>query len=158
VIIPFFPGKVAKIYPSTILSSARKTPMPSLYELTSLYESAPLLPPPEPRKRNPPQLQGVSYKKTQAQAQARTQATTNTEPHIQSSKHFLLRSLRWILSWLWPWSNNPDDHPKKPEPRKLNPFMILRAGKKTAVIAAVDAGNVNFYRFAMGAFEEGPWF
>ncbi|KAK7465282.1 tRNA-splicing endonuclease subunit sen54 [Stygiomarasmius scandens] len=134
-----------------VVVDARKTPMPSLYELTSLYASAPLLPPPVPRKRNPPQMQGVSYRKTQAQAQAQENAT---RPSVPSSPPTTLERLK---SWFWPWASQ-DIEPKQPPPRKLNPFMVLRAGKKTAIIAAVDAGNVNFYRFAMGAFEEGPWF
>ncbi|KAF5368371.1 hypothetical protein D9758_002466 [Tetrapyrgos nigripes] len=143
-----------------VVIDARKTPMPSLYELTSLYASAPLLPPPEPRKRNPPQLQGVSYKKTQVQAQAQAERKVPVAPRTktESSGFFpSLAILRWITSWFRPWSTK-EDQPKQPEPRRLNPFMVLRAGKKTAIVAAVDAGNVNFYRFAMGAFEEGPWF
>jgi tRNA-splicing endonuclease subunit Sen54 len=34
--------------------------------------------------------------------------------------------------------------------------MVLKAGKKNVVIAAVDAGSVSFFRFGQGAFEELP--
>jgi tRNA-splicing endonuclease subunit Sen54 len=32
--------------------------------------------------------------------------------------------------------------------------MALKQGKKMIVVAAVDAGNISFYRFGQGAFEE----
>ncbi|THV06536.1 hypothetical protein K435DRAFT_743639 [Dendrothele bispora CBS 962.96] len=140
-----------------VVVDARKTPMPSLYELTSLYASAPLLPPPVPRKRNPPQLQGVSYKKSLAQAQAQGQEDRTPRPSALSVPSPSPSILQRLIAWFWP-SSTKGGEVKEPPPRKPNPFMVLRAGKKTAVIAAVDAGNVNFYRFAMGAFEEGPWF
>ena len=53
------------------------------------------------------------------------------------------------FSWLKPttWWAKPTIPPR-------NPFVALRAGKKTTVIAVVDAGNVGFFRFMQGAFEE----
>ncbi len=44
----------------------------------------------------------------------------------------------------------------EPAPVKPNPFMALRQGKKTVVVAAVDAGIVSFFRFGEGTFEEWP--
>jgi tRNA-splicing endonuclease subunit Sen54 len=40
--------------------------------------------------------------------------------------------------------------------RKPKPFMVLKAGKKNVVVAAVDAGSISFFRFGQGAFEELP--
>jgi len=34
--------------------------------------------------------------------------------------------------------------------------MVLKAGKKNVVVAAVDAGSISFFRFGQGAFEELP--
>jgi tRNA-splicing endonuclease subunit Sen54 len=33
---------------------------------------------------------------------------------------------------------------------------VLKGGKKTIVIGVVDSGNVGFYRFGMGGFEDMP--
>jgi tRNA-splicing endonuclease subunit Sen54 len=41
-------------------------------------------------------------------------------------------------------------------PVKVNPFMALRQGNKSVVIAVMDAGTVSFFRFGQGAFEEWP--
>jgi len=32
--------------------------------------------------------------------------------------------------------------------------MAIKAGKKTVVVAVVDAGSTSFFRFGQGAFEE----
>jgi tRNA-splicing endonuclease subunit Sen54 len=34
--------------------------------------------------------------------------------------------------------------------------MALKAGKRTVVVAAVDIGNISFFRFSEGAFHEWP--
>jgi tRNA-splicing endonuclease subunit Sen54 len=41
------------------------------------------------------------------------------------------------------------------KPRQ-NPFASLKMGKKIIVIAAIDSGNVSFFRFGQGGFEEWP--
>ncbi|KAF9259871.1 hypothetical protein L218DRAFT_873589 [Marasmius fiardii PR-910] len=83
--------------------NARTTPMPSLHELTALYDISPELPVPASKHRKPPL-------------------------------------------------------PLKPgqPPRGPNPFPALRAGKKTVIVAVVDAGNVGFFRFAQGEWGEWP--
>ncbi|KAL0571901.1 tRNA-splicing endonuclease subunit sen54 [Marasmius crinis-equi] len=80
---------------------ARTTPMPSLHELTALYDISPEWPVPMPKYRRPPP-------------------------------------------------------PGQPERRGPNPFTALRSGKKTVVVAVVDAGNVGFFRFAQGEWGEWP--
>ena len=40
--------------------------------------------------------------------------------------------------------------------RKVNPFAVLKAGKKMVVVAVVDAGMISFFRFGQGAFEDFP--
>ncbi|KAK1230057.1 tRNA-splicing endonuclease subunit sen54 [Marasmius sp. AFHP31] len=86
---------------------ARTTPMPTLHELTALYDISPEWPVPMPKYRRPP-------------------------PPSRPGQ------------------------PPLPERRGPNPFAALRAGKKTVVIAVVDAGNVGFFRFAQGEWGEWP--
>ncbi|KAG7096430.1 hypothetical protein E1B28_003867 [Marasmius oreades] len=80
--------------------NARTTLMPTLHELTALYDISPELPVPVPKYKRP----------------------------------------------------SPPGQP----PRGPNPFSALRAGKKTVVVAVVDAGNVGFFRFAQGEWGEWP--
>jgi len=39
---------------------------------------------------------------------------------------------------------------------KPNPFIALKAGKKAIIVAAVDTGNISFYKFGQGEFSEWP--
>ncbi|KAK0476599.1 tRNA-splicing endonuclease subunit sen54 N-term-domain-containing protein [Armillaria novae-zelandiae] len=82
-----------------VVINTRTTPMPSLQELTDLFDISPEVPIPLPKR--PP----------------------------------------------------PDPGPPA---RRPNPFVALRAGKKTVVIAAVDSGNISFFRFMQGAFMDWP--
>ncbi|KAG1824181.1 tRNA-splicing endonuclease subunit sen54 N-term-domain-containing protein [Suillus variegatus] len=59
---------------------------------------------------------------------------------------------KYIFSWLLP-SSTPQSISSQPRP---HPFAALKAGKKNIVIAAVDSGNISFFRFSQGAFEEWP--
>ncbi|KAJ4471990.1 tRNA-splicing endonuclease subunit sen54 N-term-domain-containing protein [Lentinula aciculospora] len=141
-----------------IVVNARTTSMPSLLELTAIYDNAPELPPPQRRVRNPSQIQGVSYKKSSGTAGPITPIQSQTRPSpCQPGSHSALTSVMPYLglsSWLYP---RPASPLQKPQPRP-NPFAVLRQGKKTAIIATVDAGTINIFRFAQGAFETGPWF
>ena len=111
--------------------------MPTLAELTHMYEGLPILPLPLPRNRNvPPATSPVSKP-----------PPTGTVARPQSS--FLVKLLSYILFY----STKP---PPGSAPVKPNPFMALRQGKKTVIVAAVDAGIVSFFRFGEGAFEEWP--
>ncbi|KZT40786.1 hypothetical protein SISSUDRAFT_1126978 [Sistotremastrum suecicum HHB10207 ss-3] len=42
------------------------------------------------------------------------------------------------------------------QPRPPHPFAVLKAGRKLVVIAVVDSGNIGFYRFSEGVFDEMP--
>jgi len=109
--------------------------MPSLHELTDLFEVLPELPPPLPRQRR--QL---------SVPESSTSITPVTPPTPESSV------FRRLFSWAFP--RQAMLHPTPV--RRPNPFMALKAGKKIAVIAVVDAGSISFFRFGQGAFTEWP--
>jgi tRNA-splicing endonuclease subunit Sen54 len=94
-----------------------------------------------PRKRNPPSEKPVSVPKS-AHPPKRHDATSY--PTL----------LAWLLSYFPFYSASPST--SKHLPAKINPFMALRQGNKSVVIAAVDAGTVSFFRFGQGTFEEWP--
>ncbi|KAF8826324.1 hypothetical protein HHX47_DHR5000379 [Lentinula edodes] len=141
-----------------VVVNARTTPMPSLRELTAIYNNAPELPPPQRRVRNPPQIQGISYKNstgtTGSDTPAQSQTHNSNTPTLMSSSSMISLLPHGFTSWLYA---KPTSSPQKLE-RRPNPFAVLRQGKKTAIIATVDAGTINIFRFAQGAFETGPWF
>ncbi|OJA15830.1 hypothetical protein AZE42_04025 [Rhizopogon vesiculosus] len=115
-----------------VVVNARTASVPSLYELTQLFDVIPETPPPLPRKRTTP-----------AKIQPFPAAVT---PPAHAS------TFRRIFSWLLPSLTSP---PTSTQYRP-NPFAALKAGKKNIVIAAVDSGNISFFRFSQGAFEEWP--
>lgn len=110
--------------------------MPTLMELTALFDVLPELPQPLPRRRQP----SAPQKSAAAQPPAATSAA------LQQSSSFIQR--------LFPWALPPSAPPESV--RGTNPFLSLRTGKKMVVIAAVDAGMVNFFRFGQGVFTEWP--
>ncbi|KAJ7600989.1 tRNA-splicing endonuclease subunit sen54 N-term-domain-containing protein [Mycena floridula] len=118
-----------------VVVDARKTSMPSLRELTDLFEIYPEVPVPPPKKRFPP----TSASKPSASPQA---------PRPPSRPTTIIgRISAWILG------ERKRSGPQTP--RGPNPFPALRAGHKMVIIAAVDNGNISFYRFAEGVF--GSW-
>ena len=116
-------------------SSARTTPMPTLQELTNLFDVLPeaSLPPPRPRR----QLPG-----------APTPLPLPPEIPSQNSQPTLIRKLFPSIFFSTP--------PTEPKERKPNPFVALKTGKKVIIIAVVDAGNTSFFRFDQGEFTEWP--
>ncbi|KAG1735189.1 tRNA-splicing endonuclease subunit sen54 N-term-domain-containing protein [Suillus lakei] len=134
---PVAPSSPYKIFynmykPST---NFRKTtpPQPDFQiVLTELFNVLPETPPPLPRKRGAPPV-----------VQASPAAATSP---VHTS------TFRRIFSWLLP-SLTPLPISSQPRP---HPFAALKAGKKNIVIAAVDSGNISFFRFSQGAFEEWP--
>ena len=114
--------------------------MPTLAELTHVYEDLPVIPPPLPRKRNLPPGKGVSALKPSPPTE-----TTDVRPHLS----FAARLLSYFP--FYPAPAAPESAPVR-----INPFMALRQGNKTVIIAVVDAGIVSFFRFGQGAFEEWP--
>jgi tRNA-splicing endonuclease subunit Sen54 len=102
--------------------------------------------------RNPSQIQGVSYKKNAAGANIPLESPTTKG--IIAPSTTIGTANGSILSW---FSSRASAPPKQNE-RRVNPFAVLRQGKKTAIVATVDAGTINIFRFAQGAFETGPWY
>jgi tRNA-splicing endonuclease subunit Sen54 len=119
--------------------------MPTLQELTDLFDVLPEVPLPPPRQRR--QLPGASN--------STTAALKPVQPPIpeissQNAQPTLIRRLfPWIFSTAPPVNLPP---PK----RKPNPFVALKTGKKIIVIAVVDAGSTSFFRFGQGEFTEWP--
>ncbi|KAF8272210.1 tRNA-splicing endonuclease subunit sen54 N-term-domain-containing protein [Lactarius quietus] len=113
---------------SIVVVNARATPMPTLAELTHMYKGLPTIPPPLPRNRKAPPATSSSVSKPPPPAEA-------------VPRSFLTNLLSYILF-------RSTQSPPEPAPLKPNPFMALRQGKKTVIVAAVDAG--------IGAFEEWP--
>ncbi|KAI5991159.1 tRNA-splicing endonuclease subunit sen54 N-term-domain-containing protein [Pisolithus albus] len=129
-----------------VIINARTTATPSLHELTTLFEGLPEMPLPPPRKR-----------RTQTDAKkANDAAVTNTSPGPPSPsvpppppQTFFQRLLSYLRFKSFDGSRNP----ATPKP---NPFVHLKAGKKSVVIAAVDSGNISFFRFGEGGFHDWP--
>ena len=109
--------------------------MPTLTEMTALFDVLPELPPPLPRRRNP---------LVQSKAAA-THPPAPTSTASQLSSSFIQR----LFPWAFPTA--PVD-----SVRSTNPFLSLKTGKKMVVIAAVDAGMISFFRFGQGVFTDWP--
>ena len=119
------------------MGSARTTLMPSLQELTDLFAVLPEVPPPLPRLRHP------ATGKTDSNKPKTANLHHPPNPLLANTSLSLLHLLH---SWFLPLKS-------KPVP---NPFGALKAGKKSVVVAVVDAGSISFYRFGEGAFEDWP--
>ncbi|KAG8681370.1 tRNA-splicing endonuclease subunit sen54, partial [Ceratobasidium sp. 395] len=115
---------------------ARKTPIPDIYQLSTLFSSVEPRPPPPPRKRGPPNAKVVaSQQKPLIQKQAQPK-TTGFWDRVRRTLGFRLdQSL-------------PVQRP--------NPFVHLKAGRKSVVIAAVDGSMVHLVRFGEGDFAAWP--
>lgn len=135
--------------------SARTTAMPSLHELTTLFDILPEMPLPPPRKRNVP-----NSTIQQGKLQSREGSSTNASPSQpgRSWSSALWAFFQYLLSFLPSVRAPPLPQRARPTSTspKPNPFPALKTGKKTIVIAAVDAGNISFFRFGQGVFEEWP--
>ncbi|KAJ7200687.1 tRNA-splicing endonuclease subunit sen54 N-term-domain-containing protein [Mycena rebaudengoi] len=121
-----------------VVINARTTPMPSLHELTDLFNVSPELPPPLPRQRRPPPPPKGSV------------PDPIPPPRIMPLPIPTPPSLFHRLTW---WLR-PSSATGAPPPRRPNPFMALKAGKKTVIVAVVDSGSTGFFRFGEGAFSE----
>lgn len=131
-----------------VVVNARTTPMPTLYELTSLFDQVPEVLLPLSRRNS-------------AQKNANTAPTlvTNTTPSVMSR---ILSLGDWLLCYFLRWVSHPfpllsqAGKVSVKVPPKPNPFASLKMGKKVIVIAAVDSGNISFFRFGQGVFEKWP--
>jgi len=124
---------------SVAVVNARTTPMPTLPELVDLFGVLPELPPPVPRRR-------MAF--AEMSAAARAPAASAVPPPSIAEPPLLRR----LFAWAFP----PAPLQTTPPPRPPNPFMFLKTGKKMVVVAAVDAGMTNFFRFGEGVFSEWP--
>lgn len=114
--------------------------MPTLQELTDLFDVLPEVPRPLPRQRR--QLPDASN------ATAALKPVQPPMPEI-SSQNAQPTLIRRLFPWIFSASLSS---PK----RKPNPFVALKTGKKIIVIAVVDASSTSFFRFGQGEFTEWP--
>ncbi|KDR82508.1 hypothetical protein GALMADRAFT_237839 [Galerina marginata CBS 339.88] len=122
-----------------VVVNARTTPMPTLQELTDLFDVLPEVPLPPPRQKRP--IPGATPSIPTAVA-----AQLNSDPLPELS----------LLQKFFPWFFPSPPTVASPPPRKPNPFLALKTGKKVIIIAAVDAGSISFFRFGQGEFTEWP--
>ena len=129
--------------------------MPSLVELTALFDVLPEVPPPMPRVRQKPSAGGgggksqenITGKNVQPKSpNAEGKAMTGSPPSTSTS---------WFPRW--PFHKKTTQHPIKAIPeRRPHPMAAIKQGKKVAIIAVVDAGSPSFFRFGQGEFSEWP--
>ncbi|PPQ64161.1 hypothetical protein CVT24_008796 [Panaeolus cyanescens] len=123
-----------------VVVNARTTPMPTLQELTNLFDQVPESPLPAPRPRRNLQPEGKEKS---------SPSETPTTPLKADVKAVSI--LQRFFLWFSP--QTPKTEPTEPV-RRINPFMALKTGKKIVIIAAVDTGNISFFRFGQGEFTE----
>ncbi|KIK92428.1 hypothetical protein PAXRUDRAFT_829972 [Paxillus rubicundulus Ve08.2h10] len=143
-----------------VVVNARTTPMPSIQELTALFDILPVMPLPPPRKRgvqpavkNPPNSPPTDDPATKAPPGISRPSST---PGWPLSALTFLRRLLFFLPFFCPTPPAQADKLASKPTRPPNPFLALKTGKKTIVIAAVDSGSISFFRFGQGVFEEWP--
>ena len=124
--------------------------MPSLVELTALFDALPEIPPPLPRVR-----QKLPANKSQEKA-----AGKNAQPMtLKTGKVAIPSTPPTSTSWFPGWSfykwiaRQPV---KVASERPPHPMAAIKQGKKVAIIAVVDAGSPSFFRFGQGEFSEWP--
>ncbi|KAG5728207.1 putative tRNA-splicing endonuclease subunit sen54 [Termitomyces sp. T112] len=133
-----------------VVINARTTPMPTLQELTDLFDVLPELPPPLPRIRRPLSISTATPPPTSV-VTANIPVSLSSKP---SSSPAAIITKPSLIQRLFPWAF-PSTQPTGPI-RRPHPFMALKAGKKLIVIAVVDAGSISFFRFGQGEFTEWP--
>ncbi|RDB14797.1 putative tRNA-splicing endonuclease subunit sen54 [Hypsizygus marmoreus] len=145
-----------------VVINARTTPMPTLQELTDLFDELPTLPPPLPRQRRhiPPQTSTTVAANTRA---ADPGAIVNTVAPPPVTPARTLNPLpsppvprQSLIRRIFPWAFAPLPPQTTGQVRRPHPFMALKAGRKLIVIAVVDAGSISFFRFGQGDFTEWP--
>ncbi|KAI6139314.1 tRNA-splicing endonuclease subunit sen54 N-term-domain-containing protein [Pisolithus tinctorius] len=127
--------------PYSIFFHCTAPPPPDFYlviiNLLALFEGLPEMPLPPPRKR-----------RTQTAAKEANNATVaNASPELPAPPISPPRTLHSILTLL---SSIEVPH------NSGTVRLILKAGKKSVVVAAVDSGNISFFRFGEGAFHDWP--
>ncbi|KZT51583.1 hypothetical protein CALCODRAFT_487817 [Calocera cornea HHB12733] len=112
-----------------IVLNANTTRVPTLAELARVFSQLPVQPPPAPRKR----------------PNAPPPAPAPAPPPT------ILTRLRRLLGLApAPTAGMQQTAHRTP------PFVALKAGRKTVVLAVVDGGSVSLVRFSQGVFEDWP--
>ena len=141
---------------SSTLLSARTTHMPSLVELSALFDALPEIPPPMPRVRQKPPANNGGDKSQEKSAGKNSQF--NKTPDARD-KITVASIPSTSTSWFpgWPFHKRITQQPVKATPeRRPHPMAAIKQGKKMAIIAVVDAGSPSFFRFGQGEFSEWP--
>ena len=127
--------------------------MPSLAELTALFDVLPEIPPPMPRVRQ--KVPANNGEKSQGKtAGNNVQSTPGTDVRAAVAAAPPVRT--WWFP-LWPFRQQTTLQPVKTTPeRRPHPMAAIKQGKKVAIIAVVDAGSPSFFRFGQGEFSEWP--
>ncbi|GAB1522799.1 tRNA-splicing endonuclease subunit sen54 [Rhizoctonia solani] len=117
---------------------ARKTPVPDIYQLTEMFAFAEPRPPPPPRKRGPPNVKAAPQSSQQ-----------KTPPPPKKANEVVLSNL-WdrICQTIGLTSSSPIQRP--------NPFVHLKTGRKSIIVAAVDGSMISLVRFGEGDFSSWP--
>jgi tRNA-splicing endonuclease subunit Sen54 len=120
------------------MDSTRTTRLPSLHELTNLFGQLPDVIPQASRRKRENRIQ-----------EKKNDSSPSSMPPATLWFGWLQR---FIGKWLFPmkWILGVVASPRQ------NPFALLKTGKKIIVIAAVDSGNISFFRFGQGGFDEWP--
>ncbi|KAF8628795.1 hypothetical protein AX15_003711 [Amanita polypyramis BW_CC] len=126
-----------------VVVDARTTPMPTLHELANLFGQVPEVLPPAPRRKN--------TNLTQKKAKDSSLTPSSVPPAVPPTPLF-----RCLPPFIRQWFSPPHGASSTSPSQRPNPFASLKMGKKIIVIAAVDCGNISFFRFGQGCFEEWP--
>ena len=120
-------------------------PIPTLHELSTLFDTLPELPPPLPRpKRQAYDGKSVKAPTTQSSSNANTATTSTPQPRLT----LFQRVFPTIFG----------SSPSEPLPqRKPHPFAALKQGKKTIVVAAVIMVILVSSGSVKALSTNGPW-
>jgi tRNA-splicing endonuclease subunit Sen54 len=129
--------------------------MPSLAELTALFDGLPEVPPPVPRVRQKHPTNGGGDKPQGKAAVKGAQSKTLGAGSNVTTVSAPVTYISWFS--LWPFRKQSTKQPVKSTPeRRPHPMAAIKQGKKVAIIAVVDAGSPSFFRFGQGEFSEWP--
>lgn len=129
--------------------------MPSLADLTTLFDVLPDVPPPIPRaRRKLPANYGGD--KSQGKTPRKDVHTKNLDAGGGvTTASAPSTSISWFS--MWPFRKQPTQRRVESTPeRRPHPMAAIKQGKKVAIIAVVDAGSPSFFRFGQGEFSEWP--
>lgn len=125
--------------------------MPTLNELSELFDVVPEAPLPLPRSQRLNSGNKTATKSGQQSSQTRASTSVVSTPVSHSTP------LLWLIKLFARLNPTGGEVETKTVPvHRPNPFAALKAGKKIVVIAAVDVGMISFFRFGQGEFKEWP--